>query len=64
MAVERELDRSPETLRLANLVYDDSGYFLLYATPMGVKVVNVRSNKCVRLIGNEFFLFLSITECM
>jgi len=36
VAVERELTKSDQ-LRLANLVWDESGNFLLYGTLLGVK---------------------------
>jgi hypothetical protein len=35
----------------ANAVFDDSGHFLLFATPLGVKVINLHSNKLVRVLG-------------
>ncbi|KAK7868771.1 hypothetical protein R5R35_003621 [Gryllus longicercus] len=50
MAVERDLEKS-EAINLANIVFDESGYLILYATMLGVKVVNIHTNKCVRVIG-------------
>ncbi|XP_054278325.1 peptidylprolyl isomerase domain and WD repeat-containing protein 1-like [Macrosteles quadrilineatus] len=50
MAVERDLDKS-DSLRLSNLVFDESGYLLLYPTMLGVKVVNWYTNRCVRFLG-------------
>ncbi|XP_003740883.1 peptidylprolyl isomerase domain and WD repeat-containing protein 1 [Galendromus occidentalis] len=50
MAMEKDLERT-DMLRLSNIVFDDSGNFLLYPTLLGVKVVNLVTNKCVRILG-------------
>lgn len=50
MAVERDLEKS-EAMNLANIIFDDSGHFIMYATLLGVKLINLFSNKCVRIIG-------------
>ncbi|KXS15935.1 hypothetical protein M427DRAFT_305753 [Gonapodya prolifera JEL478] len=34
-----------------NVVFDESGNLILYATLLGIKVVNIRTNKVVRVIG-------------
>lgn len=52
MAVERDLEKS-EGLRLSNLTFDESGYLLLYATMLGIKVVNIFTNHCVRILGKS-----------
>lgn len=52
MAVERDLEKS-EGLRLSNLTFDESGYLLLYATMLGIKVVNIFTNRCVRILGKS-----------
>lgn len=49
MAVERELDKT-ET-NLGNIVFDESGYIILYSTMLGVKVVNLYTNRCIRIMG-------------
>lgn len=49
MAVERELDKT-ET-NLGNIVFDESGYIVLYSTMLGVKVVNLYTNRCIRIMG-------------
>lgn len=60
MAVERDLEKS-ESYSYANLEFDHSGHFLLYSTLLGVKLVNLYSNKCVRVIGkNENLRLLHI----
>ncbi|PNF33090.1 hypothetical protein B7P43_G15844 [Cryptotermes secundus] len=50
MAAERDLEKS-EAINLGNIIFDESGYFVLYATMLGVKVVNLYTNKCVKTIG-------------
>uniref|UniRef100_A0A6A7FWL0 peptidylprolyl isomerase n=1 Tax=Hirondellea gigas TaxID=1518452 RepID=A0A6A7FWL0_9CRUS len=58
LAVEREVEKSGA---LGNLVYDASGYLLLYPTLLGVKVVNVYTNKLVRTIAKpENFRILQL----
>jgi hypothetical protein len=34
-------------------LFAESGYFLLYPTPLGVKVVNMVTNKVARIIGRQ-----------
>ncbi|EFJ47438.1 hypothetical protein VOLCADRAFT_61491 [Volvox carteri f. nagariensis] len=67
MAVERELAASAEETRgLPNAVFDESGNFLLYATLLGIKVVNLVTNKVVRILGKventERFLTLALYQ--
>jgi peptidylprolyl isomerase domain and WD repeat-containing protein 1 len=50
MAAERDLEKC-EAINLGNIIFDESGYFVLYATMLGVKVVNLYTNKCVKIIG-------------
>lgn len=50
LAVERDVEKGG-ALSVCNLVYDESGYFILYATMLGVKVVNLYNNRLVRTIG-------------
>ncbi|GBP50529.1 Peptidylprolyl isomerase domain and WD repeat-containing protein 1 [Eumeta japonica] len=50
MATERELEKS-EWMQHANIIFDASGHFVLYATMLGVKVVNLTTNRCVSMIG-------------
>ncbi|KAG2431728.1 hypothetical protein HXX76_009224 [Chlamydomonas incerta] len=67
MAVERELwNSAEETHGAPNAVFDESGNFLLYATLLGVKVVNLTTNKVVRMLGkvenSERFLTLALYQ--
>ncbi|RXG68832.1 Peptidylprolyl isomerase domain and WD repeat-containing protein 1 [Armadillidium vulgare] len=50
LAVERDVEKGGP-LTTCNLLFDESGYFLLYATLLGIKVVNLWTNKLVRTIG-------------
>ncbi|XP_056632342.1 peptidylprolyl isomerase domain and WD repeat-containing protein 1 [Diorhabda sublineata] len=60
MAIERDLEKS-ESFELANVVFDESGYFIMYATLLGIKLINVHTNRCVKIIGkNENLRMLNI----
>eukprot|EP00794_Sanderia_malayensis_P007723 gene7723-8562_t len=60
MATEREIEKS-DALHNSNAVFDDSGYFVLYATMIGIKVVNIHTNRCVKILGkNENVRFLNV----
>ncbi|CAH0482922.1 unnamed protein product [Peronospora belbahrii] len=62
-AVERELVDSDV---VSNCIFDESGYFILYATLAGIKVVNVETNKVVKVLGkvesSDRFLRLSLFQ--
>ncbi|KAK4527437.1 hypothetical protein GAYE_SCF39G5359 [Galdieria yellowstonensis] len=70
MAREKELGKAiaerQENLSLPNVVFDSSGHFILYATLLGIKIVNVETNKLVRMIGlpenTERFLMLALYQ--
>ncbi|XP_055342892.1 peptidylprolyl isomerase domain and WD repeat-containing protein 1-like [Paramacrobiotus metropolitanus] len=60
IAVERELEKS-EAFNYANILFDDSGNFVLYATLLGTKVVNLVTNRISRVLGkSEGLRFLSL----
>lgn len=60
MAVERDLEKS-ESFELSNITFDQSGYFIMYATLFGIKLINIYTNKCTRIIGkNENLRLLNI----
>jgi len=60
LAVEKELEKSPQSATI-NAVFDDSGNFIIYPTMVGIKVVNIHTNKVVRLIGKtETHRFLNM----
>lgn len=50
MATERELEKS-EALHYSNIKFDCSGHFILYPTMIGIKLVNIETNRCIRVIG-------------
>lgn len=60
MAVERDLEKS-EAFNLANITFDESGHFIMYSTLLGIKLINLFTTKCVRIIGkNENLRLLNI----
>ncbi|QIX00235.1 hypothetical protein AMS68_005752 [Peltaster fructicola] len=52
IASERELENTAARNR-ANVVFDESGHFILYGSILGVKVVNTVTNRLVKLFGRE-----------
>lgn len=52
LAVEKELEKTP-AFQLCNALFDESGYFIIYANMMGIKIVNLHTDKCVNVIGKE-----------
>lgn len=46
MAVERELEKV-DGIRLTNIIFDETGHFVLYGTMLGIKVINVETNRYV-----------------
>jgi hypothetical protein len=57
MAVERDYDKasksaaSPGLIPISNVIFDESGHFILYPTLLGIKMVNIRTNQLVRMLG-------------
>ena len=51
MAVERELDKT--NTNLGNILFDESGYMIMYSTMLGIKLVNIYTNRCVRIMGKS-----------
>lgn len=52
MASERDLEKT-ESFDTASILYDESGHFILYATMLGIKVINTHTNQCVRVVGKN-----------
>eukprot|EP00039_Didymoeca_costata_P005214 m.79570 g.79570 ORF g.79570 m.79570 type:complete len:638 (-) comp12718_c0_seq2:600-2513(-) len=50
ISAEKELLKSP-AIRHETTLFDESGNFLMYPTMMGIKCVNIITNKCSRIIG-------------
>ena len=51
--------RLPRYWRLATLTFDETGHFLLYPTVIGVKMINISSNKLNRILGKVLLLGFS-----
>lgn len=52
MAIERDLEKS-ESSSLANIIFDQTGNFIMYATMLGVKLINIKTNKCIKILGKS-----------
>lgn len=50
LALENEIEKS-EILSFERITFDKSGYFLLYPTMLGVKIINWKTNRCIRVLG-------------
>lgn len=65
MAVEKEIEKT-ENVPQPNAVFDDSCNFLLYTTLLGIKIVNLHTNKVARILGkvenNERFLRIALYQ--
>jgi len=51
MTVEKELDSLAGSIAPSNVVFDESGNFICYSTMLGIKLVNIVTNKVVQMIG-------------
>ncbi|KAG8488597.1 hypothetical protein CXB51_016499 [Gossypium anomalum] len=65
MAVEKEIEKT-ETAPQPNAVFDESSNFLIYATLLGIKMVNLHTNKVARILGkvesNDRFLRIALYQ--
>ncbi|KAG6890621.1 hypothetical protein C0995_006597 [Termitomyces sp. Mi166 len=66
LAVERELEMpGPDNFtpgRWINAIWDETGSFIIYPTLLGIKVLNVVTNRVVRLLGkDEAVRFLNLS---
>ena len=65
-AIERELEATPDALGLCNAAFDDSGNMLVYGSLMGIKILNLVTNKVVRTLGStesgERFLSVALYQ--
>uniref|UniRef100_A0A1J3HHU1 peptidylprolyl isomerase n=1 Tax=Noccaea caerulescens TaxID=107243 RepID=A0A1J3HHU1_NOCCA len=50
MAVEKELEKT-ESAPQPNAVFDESSNFLIYATLLGIKIINLHTNTVARILG-------------
>lgn len=52
MATERELE-NPGVRSRVNVIFDESGHFILYGSLLGIKVINTLTNRVVKVYGKE-----------
>lgn len=52
LAQEREIE-SPELRDKFNVIFDESGHFILYGSYLGIKVLNTFTNQVVKVYGRE-----------
>ncbi|KAF2792720.1 peptidyl-prolyl cis-trans isomerase-like protein [Melanomma pulvis-pyrius CBS 109.77] len=52
IGIERELD-NPSIRARMNVIFDETGNFILYGSMYGVKVVNTLTNRVVKMYGQE-----------
>lgn len=52
MATEREVD-NPVLRPRVNVVFDESGHFIMYGSLLGIKVINILTNRVVKTYGKE-----------
>eukprot|EP00823_Brevimastigomonas_motovehiculus_P005474 TRINITY_DN4046_c0_g1_i1.p1 TRINITY_DN4046_c0_g1~~TRINITY_DN4046_c0_g1_i1.p1 ORF type:complete len:498 (+),score=124.88 TRINITY_DN4046_c0_g1_i1:56-1495(+) len=68
MAIERDLEKASKASSIppSNVVFDETSTFIIYPTMLGIKVVNMHTNKVVRLLGKyentERFLSVSLYQ--
>uniref|UniRef100_A0A0K2TGM7 peptidylprolyl isomerase n=1 Tax=Lepeophtheirus salmonis TaxID=72036 RepID=A0A0K2TGM7_LEPSM len=64
LSVEKDMEKSTDEnlLRLNSIIFDKSGHFILYSSMLGIKVVNIVTGKCVKVLGrSENVRFLNIS---
>lgn len=52
LATERELESTAFQPRL-NVIFDESGHFILYGSLLGIKVINIVTNRVVKVYGKD-----------
>lgn len=52
LAAEREVE-SPALRNKINVIFDESGHFILYGSILGVKVINTFTNQVVKIYGKD-----------
>ncbi len=52
LTVEQDLDTSHIRQRV-NVIFDESGHFILYGSMLGVKVINTLTNRVVKVYGKD-----------
>lgn len=49
---EKDIEKT-DSLCYSNIIFDITGHFILYATMIGIKLVNIETNKCVKILGKS-----------
>ncbi|KAK8808396.1 hypothetical protein WA158_008297 [Blastocystis sp. Blastoise] len=67
--LQREKDiLSKEEPIYRNIIFDETGYFIFYGTLLGIKCINIYTNKCINILGkvenSERFTCLALTQGM
>ena len=52
LAIERDIE-SPSIRNKVNVVFDESGHFILYGSVLGTKVLNTFTNRVVKVYGRD-----------
>jgi len=52
LAVEREME-NPALQNKINVIFDESGHFILYGSLLGTKVINTLTNRVVKVYGRD-----------
>jgi peptidylprolyl isomerase domain and WD repeat-containing protein 1 len=52
IATERELE-NPAIRSRVNVIFDESGHFIMYGSLLGIKVINILTNRVVKVYGKE-----------
>lgn len=51
VAVEREVEKCPKILAKNNLIFDETGNFLVFSSMLGIKLLNLFTSKCCKIVG-------------
>jgi hypothetical protein len=66
IAIEKELESNIDALLLSNIVFDDSDHFMILSTLQGIKIINLITNKVIRILGqiekSERFLKIALYQ--
>jgi peptidylprolyl isomerase domain and WD repeat-containing protein 1 len=66
MAVEKSIIEKGDVAPVSNVIFDHSGVFVLYPTLLGIKVVNIKTNKLECILGkneaNERYMSIALYQ--
>jgi peptidylprolyl isomerase domain and WD repeat-containing protein 1 len=48
--MEKEIEKT-DSLIYSNIQFDLSGHFIIYSTMIGIKIINIETNKCSKILG-------------